>query len=144
MSELAPVFTPPPTVRRGRWTYHNVITWAGIETGAWRLDHLDWWLRKRTGATESLRWCSYCWRQPYSWWQLHLCPPGEWLVLNPPGRWAEYWQPYGKGGQGELFTWPPAWERGHGQCTHKHLLSSAMKAAERALSEHALKALAGK
>ena len=126
-------------VTRGRWEYHRVETWAGVETGAWQLDGLDWWLRRRTGAAQSLRWCSYCWREPYSWWQLHAAPPGEWLTLTPPSQWAEY----GRRDRGELFAWPPGWEPGHGHCTHRHLLRDAMKAAEAALAEKVLKALGG-
>ena len=104
---------------RGRWTYDS-------DLAAWQLDgNSGWWLRRRTGATFSLRWCSYCWREPYSWWMLHRTDPAGWIT-DPPPQW------YG----------PARRTEEHGHCTHRHLLADAMAAAERAYSEHIMKTLA--
>jgi hypothetical protein len=110
---------------RGRWKFHADLGQAGR---AWQLDgNSGWWLRRRTGAGESLRWCSYCWRPPYSWWMLYRVPPGEWVTSIPEPLW------WGRDRRTE----------GHGHCTHRHLLADAMAAGERVYDEHVLKALAG-
>lgn len=90
---------------------------------AWQLEGTGWWLRRRTGARYSMRWCGYCYMPPYSWWMLYRVPPRDWLIRETPYSYAGR-QP------------------GHGVCTHQHLLTEAMAAAERAYGEHTLKALA--
>jgi hypothetical protein len=112
-----------PTVRRGRWQhYTGVVPYAAAPVAAWQLEDTGWWLRRRTGAMESLRFCSYCYYPPYAWWQLYRVPPDEWLIHR-----SGYWD---------------RWQSGHGICTHRHLLTEAMPAVERAYDKHILETLA--
>jgi hypothetical protein len=124
MKPLAVAEIPADAVTRGRWVFRDDVEFAGRPATAWHLDgDSGWWLRRRTGAAESVRWCGYCWTPPYSWWVLYRCPPAGWIA-EPP-------------------SWAKLWSEGHGHCTHRHLLADAMTAAERAYDEHVLKALAG-
>lgn len=130
---------PAATVRRGRWQYYPDLQFWSARGAAWQLEDTGWWLRKRTGSDGMFKWCNYyyCYRPPYSWWQLYRCQPREWLIKTPPRLYARANEKYG-----ELFAWPAAWQPGHGECTHRHLLKDAMTAVEAAYDEHVLKALA--
>jgi len=116
-------------ITRGRWLYHADL--GDMPGSAWQLDGAsevpsDWWLRLRTGAGDSLRWCGYCWTPPYRWWMLYRGDPSSW-VLTP----LSYWR------------WRDAHTPQHGNCTHKPYLPEAMRIAERAYTVHIVNVLAG-
>lgn len=141
--------------RIGRWTYYPELEltasrtddqrYAGVKpawqehkyggwvptcipvVSAWKLDNHSWWLRRRTGVSGLLDHCSYCWSGPYSWWMLYTVPPSEWLLQRKP-----LWDT-----RGVYLKRKP----GHGQCTHQHQLSDAMRVCDRALVRQAEKAI---
>ena len=111
----------PGTAARklGNWVHHP-DTPAGPAwelTGSGELTGCSWWLRRRTGATESLRWCGYCWLPPYRWWMLYRVPPAQWRL--DPG-----------------WDWSARREEGYGHCTHRHDLPAAMAATEQAFDRY--------
>jgi hypothetical protein len=141
--ELAPEFDlQAKFTKRGRWTYRRVQVWSDLDVGAWQLDDSSWYLRQRKGANHCLRWCGYCYRPPYRWWQLHSTKPDTWLVADPPPWWRRNEPPVVHGRK-----FPDDWWRGYGVCTHQHRLDKAMKISEKHIydveAEMVLAALGG-
>jgi hypothetical protein len=130
-----------PTVTRGNWSWGQVTTWSGAKTGAWRLSDTSWWLRRRSGAAESLDWCGYCYRPPYQWYHLHSTPPETWLLASPYS-WSMSDTPSIVDGKETRIHRC----RNHGTCTHHHLLKDAMAVSEAAIDrwekEQVLRSLA--
>lgn len=107
--------------------YHADL--GGLPGSAWHLDDASqWWLRLRTGAYSTFKYCGYCYMPPYRWWMLYRGQPSQWIT--EPIHWWRWYQ-------------VPDEEKIHyGMCTHRHLLSKAMPLVERAYDKHIMKTLA--